>query len=166
MSGIITAVCKATFNPVIATAVFDETVGWLVNAGRDKAAEKLKDGDVADEEFRRIIMSEIYEMKLKLDGESKKDLSASISHFEEGIKLLYEVLKEIRPRRDTGADAAQAASAEAVSLTEGMRNLELTESTTRKLANAKDRFKIAREKATDAFSNEALSTFDRILAMQ
>ena len=166
MSGIITTVCKATFNPVIATAVFGETVGWLVNAGRDRVAEKLQDGDVADEEFRRIIMSEIYEMKLKLDGESKKDLSASISHFEEGIKLLYEVLKEIRPRRDTGADAAQAASAEAVSLTEGMRNLELTESTTRKLTNAKDRFKIAREKATDAFSNEALSTFDRILAMQ
>lgn len=69
MSGIITTVCKATFNPVIATAVFGETVGWLVNAGRDKAAEKLQDGDVADDEFRRIIMSEIYEIKLKLDGE-------------------------------------------------------------------------------------------------
>ena len=55
---------------------------------------------------------------------------------------------------------------EAVSLAEGMKHLELTESATRKLSKAKKRFKRARERATDAFSNEALSPNDRILAMQ
>ena len=30
----------------IATAVFKLTIGLLVDKGRDKAAEKLKDGDV------------------------------------------------------------------------------------------------------------------------
>jgi len=50
-----------------------------------------------------------------------------------------------------------------------MRSSQVTEQNefTRKvLANAKDRFKRAREKATEAFCNEALGTSDRILAMQ
>ena len=80
--------------------------------------------------------------------------------------MLYEVFEEKRSRREYGADTAQAACAEAVSLAEGMKHLELTESATRQLSHAKKRFERARERATDAFSNEALSPNDRILAMQ
>ena len=148
------------------TAVFKATVGWLVDKGRDEAAKKLKDGDVTDQQFRGIIMREIDDMKSKLDGLSRKDLLASIGFFREGIELLYEVFEEKRSRSEYGADTAQAACAEAVSLAEGMKHLELTESATRKLSNAKKRFERARERATDAFSNEALSPNDRILAMQ
>ena len=150
----------------IITAIFKATIGWLVDKGRDEAAKKLKDGDVTDQQFRGIIMREIDDMKSKLDGLSRKDLLASIGFFREGIELLYEVFEEKRSRSEYGADTAQAASAEAVSLTEGMRDLELTESATRQLAKAKNRFKSARKMATIAFSNEALSTTDRILAMQ
>ena len=150
----------------IITAVFKATVGWLVDKGRDEAAKKLKDGDVTDQQFRGIIMREIDDMKSKLDGLSRKDLLASIGFFREGIELLYEVFEEKRSRSEYGADTAQAACAEAVSLAEGMKHLELTESATRKLTNAKKRFERARERATDAFSNEALSPNDRILAMQ
>ena len=137
-----------------------------MDKGRDEVVKKLKDGDVTDERFRGIIMREIDDMKSKLDGLSKKDLLASMSFFREGIELLYEVFEETRSRREYDADTAQAACAKALSLTEGMKPLQLTESATRKLANSKDRFKSARERATDAFSNEALSTTDRILAMQ
>ena len=137
-----------------------------MDKGRDEAAKKLKDGDVTDQQFRGIIMREIDDMKSKLDGLSRKDLLASIGFFREGIELLYEVFEEKRSRSEYGADTAQAACAEAVSLTEGMKHLELTESATRKLSNAKKRFERARERATDAFSNEALSPNDRILAMQ
>ena len=150
----------------IITAVFKATVGWLVDKGRDEAAKKLKDGDVTDQQFRGIIMREIDDMKSKLDGLSRKDLLASIGFFREGIELLYEVFEEKRSRRVYGADTAQAACVEAVSLAEGMKHFELTESATRKLSNAKKRFERARERATDAFSNEALSLNDRILAMQ
>ena len=150
----------------IITAVFKATIGWLVDKGRDEAAKKLKDGDVTDQQFRGIIMREIDDMKSKLDGLSRKDLLASIGFFREGIELLYEVFEEKRSRSEYGADTAQAACAEAVSLAEGMKHLELTESATRKLSNAKKRFERARERATDAFSNEALSSNDRILAMQ
>ena len=137
-----------------------------MDKGRDEAAKKLKDGDVTDQQFRGFIMREIDDMKSKLDGLSRKDLLASIGFFREGIELLYEVFEEKRSRRVYGADTAQAACAEAVSLAEGMKHLELTESATRKLSKAKKRFECARERATDAFSNEALSPNDRILAMQ
>ena len=151
---------------VIITAVFKATMGWLVDKCRDEAAKKLKDGDITDQQFRGIIMREIDDLRSKLDGLSRKDLLASISFFREGVELLYEVFEDTRSRSKYGADAAQAACAETVSLTEGMKHLELTKSATRKLADAKKRFESARERATDAFSNEALSPNDRILSMQ
>ena len=43
----------------IATAVFKVTIGSLVNKGRDKAAEELKDGDITDQKFRGLIVREI-----------------------------------------------------------------------------------------------------------
>ena len=153
----------------IITAVFKATIGLLVNKGRDKAAEKLKDGDVTDQTFRGLIVREIDDVKKKLDGLSRKDLLASISFFEEGIELLYEVFDKARSRSEYGTVTTRAACAEAFSLAEGMRNLELTdldESARRALYNAKKRFKDARREATKAFKNEVLETSDRILAMQ
>ena len=149
--------------------MFKATIGLLVNKGRDKAAEKLKDGDVTDQTFRGLIVREIDDIKSKLDGLSRKDLLASISFFEEGIELLYEVFDKARSRSEYGAETTQAACAEAISLARGMRNLELTaldDSAKSALSDAKERFKKAREKATEAFNNEALETSDRILAMQ
>ena len=151
---------------VIITAVFKATIGWLVDKCRDEAAKKLKDGDITDQQFRGIIIREIDDLKSKLDGLSRKDLLSSISSFKEGVELLYEVFEETRSRCEYGAEAAQAACAVTVSLTEEMKHLKLTESATRKLADAKKRFENAREKARDAFCNEALSPNDRILSMQ
>ena len=157
----------------IITAVFKATIGLLVNKGRDKAAEKLKDGDVTDQKFRGLIVREIDDIKSQLKGLARRDLLASISFFKEGIELLYEAFGKARRKRehDTIKEEAAAgtASAEAVSLAKGMRRLELTdldESATRALADAKDRFKDARRKATEAFANEALELSDRVLAMQ
>jgi len=153
----------------IVTAVFEATIGLLVNKGRDKAAERLKEGDVTEQKFRSMTVREIDDIKSKLDGLSRKDLLASISFFEEGIELLYEVFDKARSRSEGGEVPVQAACAEAFALAEEMRNLELTgldESATRALANAKERFKDARREATRAFKNEALTTSDRILAME
>ena len=153
----------------IVTAVFKATIGLLVNKGRDKAAEKLKDGDVTDQKFRGLIVRELDDIKSKLDGLSRKDLLASISFFKEGIELLYEVFDKARSRSGNGTLTTQAACAEAFSLSKAVKNLEITdldESATRVLSDAKGRFKDARRKATEAFNNEALETSDRILAMQ
>ena len=61
------------------------------------------------------------------------------------------------------------ADEQVVSLVSGRRNLslsELNDSGKRALSKAKKRFDDARIKATEAFNNVALSTSDRILAMQ
>ena len=156
----------------IVTTLFKATLGLLVNKGRDKAAEILKDGDVTDQRFHSLIVREIDDIKSKLDALSRKDLEASISFFEEGIALLYEVFDIVKSRNERGAAAAQTACDEAFSLVEGIRRLELTgldgldESATRKLDTAKERFKDARREATRAFKNEGLKTSDRILAMK
>ncbi|XP_068686996.1 uncharacterized protein [Montipora foliosa] len=147
----------------IATAVFKLTVGMLVNKGRDKAAEKLKDGDVTDQLFRDLIVREIDDIKSKLDGLTRKDLLATITFFKEGIELLYQVFDKARITSDA------TTCHKAFSLVKEMKKLELTgldESATRLLSDAKERFKDARRRATDAFANEALKTADRILAMQ
>ena len=152
----------------IVVAVFKATIGLLVRKGRNKAAEKLKDGDVTNQKFRGLIIREIDDIKSKLEGLSRKELLASISFFKEGIELLYEVFDKARPRSKRGAVKTQAACEEAFSLVDGMRKLELSgldESTTRALSDAKERFKDARREATRAFANEALEISDRILAM-
>ena len=152
----------------IITAVFQLTIGLLVSKGRDKAAEKLKDGDVTDQKFRGLIVREIDDIKFKLDGLSRKDLLASIIFFEEGIGLLYNVLDKARSRSGHGA-AATHAGEEACSLAERMRKLkiaDLDESALEALSKAKKRFEDCRRKATEAFANEALEVAYRILAMQ
>ena len=153
----------------IVTAVLKATIGLLVDKGRDKAAERLREGDVTERKFRNLIVREIDDIKSKLDGLSRKDLLASISFFEEGIELLYEVFDKARCRSEGAEVPEQAACPEVFALTEQMQNVELTsldESATRALANAKERFKEARREATRAFKNEALTTSDRILAME
>ena len=153
----------------IVTTVFRYTIGLLVSKGRDKVAETLKDGDVTDQKFHSLIVKEIEDIKSKLDALSRKDLEASISFFEEGIVLLYEVFKIANARGECGAVTAQAACSEAIPIIEGIKRLELTcldESATRKLSTAKKRFEDARREATRAFKNEGLKTSERVLAMK
>ncbi|XP_044182684.1 uncharacterized protein LOC122963331 [Acropora millepora] len=162
-------------------AILKATVGLLVNKGRNVAAEKLKEGDVTNEQLRNLIVRELDDIKSKLDGIARKDLLASIGFFKEGLVYLYKVkpnkedCKKTQQREDRAATplkqevGSSEASVKTVSLVEQMRSLQLTDrdnSSARALNDAKDRFKQAREKATEAFYNEALSTSDRILAMQ
>ena len=110
----------------IVTILFEASIGLLVNKGRDKAAEILKDDYVTDQKFRSLIVREIDDIKSKLDALSRKDLEASISFFKEGIALLYEVFDIIKSRNKRGAATAQAACDEGFSLVEGITRLELT----------------------------------------
>ena len=106
---------------------------------------------------------------------------ASIGFYKEGLFYLYKVKpneedgKKTQQREERTATplkqefGSSEASVKTVSLVEEMRSLQLTDRDSpsgRALNDAKDRFKQAREKATQAFCNEALSTSDRILAMQ
>ena len=166
----------------IITSLLKNTLGLLVNNARDRAAEKLRDGDVVDQKIREIIEREIEDVRSKLDALSRKDLLTAIDAFETGISYLYEAV-DLLPCAATRArkreDEAQlkkavslptsSAPVDAIVLATGMRNMELTEfvgDARRALSDGKERFKMAREKATEAFNNESLSTLDRITAIR
>ena len=164
----------------IVTAVFKATIGLLVNKGRDKAAEKLKEGDVTDQKIRDFIEREIDGIKSKLDGLARKDLLAAIDAFEAGLEYLYHAIDAEAAAATIGArkrnenleelsSSSTTATVKPVALAAQMTNMELTEfSETAKKAfsQSEKRFKMAREKATEATNNEALSTFDRITAIR
>ncbi|XP_067024062.1 uncharacterized protein [Acropora muricata] len=171
----------ATAMSSLLEAILKATVGLLVNKGRNVAAEKLKEGDVTNEHLCNLILSQLDDIKLKLDGIARNDLLTSISFYREGLFYLYKQKtneedgnmtqqKEGRAatplRQELGSSEA---SVKTVSVVEEMRSLQLTDrdnSSARALNAAKYTLKQAREKATEAFNNEALSTSDRILAMQ
>ena len=76
----------------IVTTVLKGTIGLLLKKGRQSASEKLRDGDVADEQLRSWILNEMDHVNSKLDAMAKKDLGASISHFKQGVILLNKAM--------------------------------------------------------------------------
>ena len=158
----------------IITAVFKATFGLLVNKARDKAAEKLKEGDVTDKRIRDLIQREIDDIKSKLDGLARKDLLAAIDAFEAGVRYLYQAMDAdvdaaMAGARERGDEASSTPTVNTVALATEMAKMELAElneKTKTALSHAKKRFEMAREEATRAFNNEALITLDRIKAIR
>ena len=168
-------------------AALKGTLGLLVNKGRQRLAEKLKDGDATDQQLRSWIIKEFDNVNSKLDAMARSDLGASISFFKEGVVFLDKAM-DCDTIADTSASALSAqmeseekkmesplketelssAGVNTTSLVEEIRKLQLTnldKSGKEALFDAKKRFEDARRKATEAFSNEALTPSDRILAM-
>ena len=171
----------------IITAVFKATVGLVVNKGRNVMADKLKEGDVADQKVRDMIIGDMEDVKSKLNALSRKDLGAAVDSLETGLRFLNNAVDAVhndnpsregakKPEGDKEDDfhgltlPSASYSETTVILDAGTKNVQLTESVNEvaksTLSAAKERFKLAREKATDACNNEALSTFDRITAIR
>ena len=157
----------------IVTAILSSTVGFLCGKARDSAAEKLKDGGLADEKLRKMIVQDLTDIKSKLDCLSLKDLDSSYSFFKEGVRLLNLVIDTSdEDQKASGApaneatrvvnDSASGILSDALSLPEAIQRLKF--SSKEPFASAKDRFKASRERATDAFNNKSLTIKDRIMA--
>ena len=67
---------------------FKRTIGLLIDESRYWLAEKLKEGDVADEKFRHRIVRGISVMNLTLDAMALKDLGANMNFFRERLVLM------------------------------------------------------------------------------
>ena len=170
----------------IISAVFKATVGLIVAKGRDVAAERLKEGDVADQKFRSLIVRDLKEIHYKLDALSQKDLNAAIDFFETGLGCLYKAVDTMRSanvslgaakvsERNEEDDFKQVTLSsdtdpeKTLVLTDGISNMQLTEldeTTKSLLSDALEKFRLAVEDATHACNNEALSIFDRITAIR
>ena len=157
----------------IITAILRSTVGLLCDKARDSAADKFKDGDLADEKLREIIVKDLTDIKSKLDCLSLKDLDASYSFLKEGVRLLNLALDKSNEDQKASEGSADEATRvmndtafgilnTALSLPQAIQKL--TISCDGPFVSAKDRFKASRERATDAFNNKSLSIKDRIMA--
>ena len=152
------AIC--TMSGLVA-GVFKATVGFLVSKGRDVLAEKLHEGDILDHKMRDIIVREINDVKSKLHGLARKDLLAAVEFLEEGLILVFDALRTKTPSSPTVETKTFALAL----MIKKMDFIDMDESENALLANAKKRFDDARRKATEAFSDEALKTPERIEAM-
>ena len=170
----------------IISAVLKGTIGLIVKKGRDVAAEKLKDGDVTDQKLRGLIVSELNDIKGKLDALSQKDLKAAVDFFGTGLKNLNGAVVAMRganvsveagevSQRNEEEDFDELAlpsdtdPGKTIAVAAGIRNMQLTEldeTTKSLLSDAQENFRLAVENATHACNNEALSTFDRIAAIR
>ena len=171
----------------IITSVFKVTIGLAATKARNVLAERLKEGDVADQKFRDLIVSDIKDIKSKLDALSRKDLGAAVDYFETGLRFLNDAVygrhsdsairraaQESERNEEKRLDELTLPSATSpettVVLASEVKNIQLInlvdEEAKTALSDAKERFKLAREKATDASNNEALSTFDQITAIR
>ena len=56
----------------IVTVVLQATVSLILHKGRELAADKLQEGDVTEQQFRNMIISEIDDIQSKLDGLARK----------------------------------------------------------------------------------------------
>ncbi|XP_028406579.1 uncharacterized protein LOC114529053 [Dendronephthya gigantea] len=163
----------------IVSGVLKLTFGFLVNKARSRIAEGLNDGDVTDEECRRLIVRELDDIKRKLDGLARENLLSSLLFLEEGINGLYQSLQQFNASEKGSESTEQATSAGATSSEETGLVSQINEVTSlikafnslkihskERYLSAIESFKLARENATKAFSNEALSIEDRIQATQ
>ena len=160
----------------IVTSVFNATIGWLVNKGRDVTAERLKEGDVADQNIRDLIVREVEAIKSKLDGLSRKDLLAAVDSFQFGSRYFFEAFDVklsgqanvgITDKNISAHDLEKAMKT--VSVAAKMRKseeMDFNETIQSYFFKAKKKFKKAREEATEAYNNEGLTIFDRITAIR
>ena len=159
----------------IITAILRSTVGLLCDKARDSAADKLKDGDLADEKLRKIIVRDLNNIKSKLDCLSLKDLDASYSFLKEGVRLLNLALdksnKDQKAKEGSPDEAIRVTNNTEPSILNAVLSLPKAVAVQRlkilsdkRFISAQDCFRKSHEAATYAFNNKSLSIKDRIMA--
>ncbi len=160
---------------VLVDAVLKVTFGFLTTKIRKEMTERLKDGDAVHVTCRNLVMRELDDIKSKLDGLARKDLLSSICFLQEGINSLYQALSQFESENTAGStEQATSAEAEDIDLNDSFKHAatfinaidSCKSSSNERFKSAIESFKLAREKATEAFCNEALSVEDRIQALQ
>ncbi|CAB3990079.1 Hypothetical predicted protein [Paramuricea clavata] len=132
---------------------------------RTYGAEKLQDGGLADQKFRGWIVRELDDIKFKLDANARKDLLVSISCLGKGYDRL-----QLQDTTSAGASSlAETTTAQkfvtlddALALANTVGKLKIKSN--KRFESAKESFKEAGMKASEAFHNASLSTEDRVLA--
>ena len=91
----------------IVSSVLKNTVGILVNKFRSQIARRLQEGDITEEECRKLIVRELEDIKSKLDSLSRSFLLSSISFLEEGLDSLYFCLGRLKCQESTSGSEVE-----------------------------------------------------------
>jgi hypothetical protein len=155
----------------VISSILSSVFGLVVNKVRSTTAGQLENGDITEEKLRDVIIEDLENIKTKIDGLSRAYLLASYSYLKEGIVTLNLALgeakdKQINKEKVTATTTRKESESkflnEVIALSHAIQ--ELNNTPNGPLVFATDCFKAAREKATEAFCNEALSLPDRIMA--
>ena len=133
---------------------------------RKLLAVYLEGGDVVQEECRKRIMSKMDTIVEKLEGSARKDLLTSLSHFKKGLEFYNEALSLLKAdmyRDQLPSRVKQAAAVFERNEAQAVDWAAVTEARLY-ISRAEEVFKLARDKATEAFWNESLDIDERILA--
>ena len=181
----VTSLSTATMTEIVGSILLKFCLGFISDKFRTYGADKLQDGGLTDQKFRDYIVREFDDIKFKLDGLSRKDLSASISFLKQGVQRLQmsfdnrkpstsEIPNDGKKSQDTTnalanssltMPAQQSVTVEdAVALANAIGELKIESK--ERFESAKESLKKAGEEATRAFHNTALSTNERILATE
>ena len=171
------SLCKSIIKD-FATSVLKSVFNIPCNIAADKLKKR---GDVTDEKLRNVLVENLYDIKTKIDALARKDLLTSYSFLEEGTVALNFELDETKDEQTSKDEANADQHGESKTIEMTTRNesksdflnkavqlsaaiQKLNNTSNARLAKATECFKAAREEATRAFCNEALSLPDRIMA--
>lgn len=133
--------------------------GWLLAKGRERAAKRLRDGDVVDQELASFITRDLDDIRTNLNAMKRTNLLASIDFYNEGVKsIAFDAVDSPAPsiKRRKIDHSSPAREVDVAYFFQA--NVKLS-------PDSKKRFKDARKQAVLALSNTALKTKDSILAM-
>ena len=162
----------------VIVGIVTSALGLMLNKARKIVADGLKDGDVTYEKLRAVMIEDLHDVARKIDGLARKDLKASYLLLEEGVVELQAALDKAQKQVDkveasctqndrsgvtptTSGNMSETLN-EAIALSTAIQKLETTSS--HQIVSAKECFFQAHLKATEAFSNDALSLAERIMA--
>jgi hypothetical protein len=160
----------------IVGSILSSTLGLLLNKGRDIFAESLKEGDIVDETFRRIVTQKLNIVSEKLDGQCRAKVLTSLDFLQEGVLLLCasfnidskEVSNKANDNRGESSKSQSGAESDIlnkpVELSRILSKLYSNTASKDHLKAAIKRFEAARKTASKAFRTETLDLKDRLLA--
>ena len=149
---------------------------------KQKALKALENQDATGEALRKLLENELDEFKRLVKGSAESVLYSGVDFLHQGIMKLNRVILQAPVDGGTTASTDQDAHTTQRKVgdcetdcgpiaTAAIKDIKLflaslDEDAKNLLSDAKDRFRLAREKATVAFNNKELSTDQRILALK
>ena len=146
--------------------------GLIAEKMRKEATSKLRGGDITDVCFRDLLLKDLDKIRDQLNGLSRVDLLSGVNFFKTGMKLLYSFImnssKSTNERHEIMRDQAEFAPGDGnidiSALFELFRGDDCSNSKDATLKVMRQKFELAGEYSTKAFSNESLDVEDRVIA--